>query len=100
MARPCRNGSPPYDDLRDHDLQLRAADILNLARQAERLGFEGLWFGEHYVSPRTYAGHHPSRKETPADKNDARDKEIIGDAVRIYDPWFLLGAVAGGDRRG
>lgn len=70
-------------------------DILNLARHAERLGFEGLWFGEHYVIPKSFAGHHPSRKETPADQNDARDKAIIGDDVKIYDPWFLLGAVAG-----
>jgi probable F420-dependent oxidoreductase len=75
------------------------ADILNLARHAERLGFEGLWFGEHYVSPRRYEGHHPSRKETPNDKNDERDKEIIGESVRIYDPWFLLGAVAGATTR-
>jgi probable F420-dependent oxidoreductase len=74
-------------------------DLLNLARHAERLGFEGLWFGEHYVIPRTYAGHHPSRKETPTDQNDARDKAILGDDVRIYDPWFLLGAVAGATKR-
>jgi probable F420-dependent oxidoreductase len=74
-------------------------DLLNLARHAERLGFEGLWFGEHYVIPRTYVGHHPSRKETPADQNDARDKTIIGDDVRIYDPWFLLGSVAGATQR-
>ena len=74
-------------------------DLLALAVHAERLGFEGLWFGEHYVIPKTYAGHHPSRKETPADQNDARDKAIIGDDVRIYDPWFLLGAVAGATKR-
>lgn len=73
--------------------------LLNLARHAERLGFEGLWFGEHYVSPRSYVGHHPSRKETPADQNDARDKAIIGDEVRTYDPWFLLGSVAGATQR-
>lgn len=70
-------------------------DILALAVHADRLGFEGLWFGEHYVIPETYEGHHPSRKETPTDKNDARDKDIVGADVRIYDPWFLLGAVAG-----
>jgi probable F420-dependent oxidoreductase len=74
-------------------------DLLSLAVHAERLGFEGLWFGEHYVIPKTYVGHHPSRKETPADQNDARDKTIIGDDVRIYDPWFLLGAVAGATKR-
>lgn len=73
--------------------------ILELARHAERLGFEGLWFGEHYVSPRSYVGHHPSRKETPKEQNDARDKEIVGEAVRISDPWFLMGAVAGVTRR-
>ncbi|HEY2661282.1 MAG TPA: TIGR03619 family F420-dependent LLM class oxidoreductase [Caulobacteraceae bacterium] len=74
-------------------------DMLNLAVNAERLGFEGLWFGEHYVIPEHYEGHHPSRKETPKDQNDARDKAIIGDSVRIYDPWFLLGAVAGATKR-
>lgn len=75
------------------------ADLLNLARTAERLGFEGIWFGEHYVSPERYEGHHPSRKETPKDQNDARDKAIIGEDVRIYDPFFLLGAVAGATTR-
>jgi len=75
------------------------SDLLTLAAHAERLGFEGLWFGEHYVNPRTFAGHHPSRKETPPDQNDARDKEIIGSDVRIHEPWFLLGSVAGATRR-
>jgi probable F420-dependent oxidoreductase len=75
------------------------ADLLNLARHAERLGFASLWFGEHYIIPKTYVGHHPSRKDTPADQNDARDKTILGDDVKIYDPWFLLGAVAGATTR-
>jgi probable F420-dependent oxidoreductase len=75
------------------------ADLLNLAVHAERLGFDTLWFGEHYVLPKHYVGHHPSRKEVPKDQNDARDKAILGEHVRIYDPWFLLGAVAGATRR-
>lgn len=74
-------------------------DMLNLAVHAERLGFEGIWFGEHYVLPEHYVGHHPSRKETPKDQHDARDKAILGSHVRIYDPWFLLGAVAGATKR-
>lgn len=69
-------------------------DMINLAVHAERLGFGSLWLGEHYASPRTYAGHHPSRKETPVDRNDSRDKAIIGEEVRIYDPWCLIGVVA------
>jgi probable F420-dependent oxidoreductase len=75
------------------------ADLLNLARHAERLGFDSLWFGEHYVIPKTYVGHHPSRKDTPAHLNDDRDKKILGDDVKIHDPWFLLGAVAGATSR-
>jgi probable F420-dependent oxidoreductase len=74
-------------------------DLMALAVNAERLGFEGVWFGEHYVIPKSYVGHHPSRKDTPADQNDARDKTIIGEDVRIYDPWFLLGALAGATKR-
>jgi probable F420-dependent oxidoreductase len=74
-------------------------DIFNLAVHAERLGFEGLWYGEHYVIPQSYQGHHPSRKETPADRNDERDKAILSPDIRIYDPWFLLGAIAGATKR-
>src|ERR1700741_2292594 len=40
-----------------------------------------------------------AKRPPPAGSNDARDKEIIGDEVRIYDPWFLLGAVAGATKR-
>ena len=74
-------------------------DMLDLAVHADRLGFDTFWFGEHYVLPQHYVGHHPSRKEVPKDQNDARDKAILGEHVRIYDPWFLLGAVAGATRR-
>jgi len=74
-------------------------DLIDLARHAERLGFDSLWFGEHYVIPKTYVGHHPSRADTPADQNDARDKAILGSDVKIHDPWFLLGAVAGATQR-
>ena len=74
-------------------------DMLALATHADRLGFECLWYGEHYVIPAEYRGHHPSRKTTPADQNDERDKAILSPSIRIYDPWFLLGAVAGATKR-
>lgn len=71
------------------------ADMLSLSVNAERLGFEGGWFGEHYLAPEHYYGHHPQHKDTPKDKNDARDKAILGREVKMYDPFFLLGAIAG-----
>ena len=36
-------------------------DIMNLAVHADRLGFEGRWFGEHYVIPENYGSHHPTK---------------------------------------
>jgi len=69
-------------------------DVVDLAIHAERLGFEGLWIGEHYVIPQTYVGHHPSRSGTPADKNDPRDDHILGHHVLLSDPWQLVAAAA------
>lgn len=68
-------------------------DMMNLAVHADRLGFEGLWFGEHYVIPENYGSHHPTKE------GNASEAKIIAPSVRIYDPWFLLGAVAGATKR-
>ena len=68
-------------------------DIMNLAVHADRLGFEGLWFGEHYVIPENYGSHHPTKT------GNATESAIISPTIRIYDPWFLLGAVAGATKR-
>src|SRR5437867_8325808 len=68
-------------------------DIMSLAVHADRLGFEGLWFGEHYVIPKDYGSSHPTTH------GHASESKIIAPSIRIYDPWFLLGAVAGATRR-
>ena len=68
-------------------------DIMNLAVHADRLGFEGLWFGEHYVIPENYGSQHPTKS------GHASESTIIAPSIRIYDPWFLLGAVAGATKR-
>lgn len=72
-----------------------AAELLNLARAAETLGFEGIWYGEHYVIPGARQSAHPGLAAGERHDEDA----IIGADVRIYDPWFLLGAVAGATSR-
>lgn len=69
------------------------ADMLALATHADRLGFDSLWFGEHYVIPKDYGSHHPTKT------GNASEASIIGPSIRIYDPWFLLGAVAGATQR-
>lgn len=66
-------------------------ELINLARTAERLGFEGLWFGEHYVIPGAYGSKHPGIAAGVEHKED----DILSPSVRLYDPWFTLGAVAG-----
>jgi probable F420-dependent oxidoreductase len=66
-------------------------ELINLARTAERLGFEGLWFGEHYVIPGAYGSKHPGISGAADHKED----DILSPSVRLYDPWFTLGAIAG-----
>lgn len=71
------------------------AELLNLARAADALGFDGLWFGEHYVIPDKRDSAHPGLAAGERHDEDA----IVGRDVRLYDPWFLLGAVAGATQR-
>jgi probable F420-dependent oxidoreductase len=66
-------------------------ELLQLARAAEALGFDGLWFGEHYVVPGARQSVHPGLAAGERHDEDA----IVGKNVRLYDPWFLLGAIAG-----
>ena len=65
--------------------------LLALAKAADRLGFEGLWMGEHYVNPSSFTSTHPGDVEKP----EVTEDDILGPHVTLYDPWFFLGAVAG-----
>lgn len=67
--------------------------LLALANAAERLGFEGLWLGEHHVNPASFKSSHPGG-HSELDEND-----ILGPHVTLYDPWFTLGAIAGATSR-
>ena len=70
-------------------------ELLALAQYAERLGFEGLWFSEHYVIPQSHESLHPA---TTASQED-HDSEAVGETVRMHDPWFLMGFVASATSR-
>jgi probable F420-dependent oxidoreductase len=70
------------------------ADLLAFARCADAFGVDCFWVGEHYVTPRTVASAHPSLSAAQYEED-----EILASDVRIYDPWFTLGAVAGATSR-
>jgi probable F420-dependent oxidoreductase len=68
--------------------------LLALAKAAERLGFEGIWIGEHYVNPSSFKSEHPGHTE----RTEVTEEDILGPHVTLYDPFILLGAIAGATR--
>jgi probable F420-dependent oxidoreductase len=69
--------------------------LLALACAADRLGFEGIWIGEHYVNPASYASAHPGVH----DNAEVKEDDVLGPGVTLYDPWFTLGTIAGATTR-
>ncbi|WP_176489050.1 TIGR03619 family F420-dependent LLM class oxidoreductase [Rhizorhabdus dicambivorans] len=65
--------------------------LLALAKAADRLGFEGLWMGEHYVNPSSFQSAHPGHTE----RSEVTEDDILGPHVTLYDPIAFLCAVAG-----
>ncbi len=70
-------------------------DLLALAKAAERLGFEGIWLGEHVANPASWSSVHPGEHG----HREVTEDEILGPHVTLYDPWFTLGAIAGATTR-
>ena len=70
-------------------------DLLALARAAERLGFEGVWLGEHYPNPASFVSQHPGE----LGHAEVNEDDILGPHVTLYDPWFTLGTIAGATTR-
>ena len=64
----------------------------HIARRADELGFDGLWFGEHIVLPEDLGAQHPysTGRTTPA---------VISADPRNYDIWTMIGAVISATRR-
>jgi alkanesulfonate monooxygenase SsuD/methylene tetrahydromethanopterin reductase-like flavin-dependent oxidoreductase (luciferase family) len=62
-------------------------EVINFAQALEELGFDTLWWGEHYVIPGDVKTPHPT-----GDSDDNR--RILADSTRLYDLYCLLGAVA------
>jgi len=66
-----------------------ATEMIEIARTAETLGFDGFWVGEHLLWPVGYGGFHPTR-----DAVTEIVDPIIGPLTELPDPWAVFGAVA------
>ena len=62
-------------------------EIVEMAKAAEEYGFSSFWFGEHYVIPGTHSSSHPA--------SDGDEDAILSPDTWLFDPWFLLGVIAG-----
>jgi probable F420-dependent oxidoreductase len=66
-----------------------ASEMVEIAKLAEELGFDGFWVGEHLLWPVGYDGHHPTR-----DAQAEAAEPIIHGGSHLPDPWPVFGAVA------
>ena len=78
--------------LRHHHLQLFPRGHAEPGRPADRQT-SSLVVRRALRDPQAYGSHHPTRT------GSASESAIIAPSIRIYDPWFLLGAVAGATKR-
>lgn len=71
---------------------LSAADAVEVAREAERLGFDGMWLGEHALTPIGYASEHPYT-------NHERPITVVDPETPLLDLMVTCGAIAGATSR-
>ena len=69
------------------DVPAREMRPVEVAQQAERLGYHSLWFGDHVTMPKTTVGAHPTNPDATARRAYPID-------VNILDGLVVMGAVA------
>lgn len=70
----------------------RPADIVPLSRHAERVGFDGIWLGEHILEPKEFESVHPH------DEDKVR-VPVHTRARTMYDMWTMVGGILGATSR-
>lgn len=70
----------------------RPDDIVPLARHAEKLGFSGIWLGEHIAEPRQFESVHPH------DEGKAF-VPVHTVARKMYDMWTMVGGLLGATQK-
>jgi probable F420-dependent oxidoreductase len=68
---------------------MRAADLVDLARAADDAGFDSLWLGEHVFHPQHYTSNHPGHEVA-----QHHTGPIVQDQTHLLDPLVTLAAVA------
>lgn len=71
---------------------MTSPDLVSLAMAAERLGFHGLWLGDHVLAPARYRSTHPTTGRS-AHQHHA-GTAIIDPRTELVDPLVALAAVA------
>lgn len=70
---------------------LAAAELVELARAADELGFDDLWLGEHIVAPIDYGSEHPT---TGTQEHRQHRGRIVDPTTVLLDPLVALAAAA------
>ena len=68
-----------------------SADVIELGRAADALGFDGIWLGEHVFRPLEYASAHP--KAGSGDDHHT-GKKVIDTDTELADPFLLAAALS------
>lgn len=73
-----------------------APEMLKVAVQADRLGFDAIWLGEHVVLPVDYATPHPT---TGTASKRSHAGPVVGSETVLVDPLVELAAIAAATER-
>ncbi len=73
---------------------MTAADLLELVRAADEVGFDSLWLGEHVFHPQDYTSVHPGHEV-----KQHHTGPLVQERTHLLDPLVTLAAAAATTRR-
>lgn len=73
---------------------MTAADLLDLVRAADEVGFDSLWLGEHVFHPQDYSSVHPGHEV-----KQHHTGPLVQERTHLLDPLVTLAAAAATTRR-
>lgn len=90
MSQP--SGPAPAETLSLSCYGLSAAEAVAVAREAERVGFDGIWLGEHALTPMSYRSEHPY-------VDPANPIPVVGPGTPVLDLLVTCAAMAAATSR-
>jgi probable F420-dependent oxidoreductase len=73
---------------------ITTTELLDIARAADRAGFDSLWLGEHVVLPWDYGSVHPAHEGDAGAQLTEPYRQIIDPSTELIDPCVALAAAA------